>query len=146
MENPPRLITHMLAESSSRPVSQRVVIAVERRVFLKRRWRAQAPDGSDFGFDLEHRLVDGCVVYQTEDVDYVVEQLPEIVYNIPFENPAHAAEVAWKVGNLHLPAEILEDRILVLHDEAMTQLLARENWQFSEPSVLFRPLKAMAHT
>jgi urease accessory protein UreE len=53
--------------------------------------------------------------------------------------------VAWKTGNLHLPAQILDDSILVLHDEAMAQLLQREGWKFSEPEVLFTPMKAIAH-
>ena len=72
-------------------------------------------------------------------------QLPETVYQIFFASPAHAALVSWKTGNLHLPVQILEDSILVLHDEAMTQLLIREGWIFTEPEVVFTPMKAMAH-
>ena len=36
--------------------------------------------------------------------------------------------------------------MLVLHDPAMAQLLEREGWSFSEPVVVFRPMKAIAHT
>jgi urease accessory protein len=104
-----------------------------------------AEDGVEFGFDLESRLLDGCVIFQQDGKDYLVRQLPETVYEVPFENPSHAALVAWKVGNLHLPAEILPDRLRVLHDEAMKNLLDREGWAFAEPDVLFQPLKAMAH-
>ena len=139
------LITHMLALNSDRPRAELVVLAVERRQFLKRRWRGVAEDGTEFGFDLESRLADGCVIFQQDGKDYLVRQLPETVYEVPFENPSHAALVAWKVGNLHLPAEILPDRLRVLHDEAMKSLLDREGWVFAEPVVLFQPLKAMAH-
>jgi urease accessory protein UreE len=45
-----------------------------------------------------------------------------------------------------MPAQILDDAILVLHDDAMAQLLQREGWAFSEPEVLFTPMKAVAHT
>ncbi len=140
------LIQRMLAETSALPPERQIVLAVERRLFLKRRWRAHAEDGTEFGFDLETRLMDGCVIFHKNGSDYLVHQLPETVYRIPFETPAHAALVAWKTGNLHLPAQILDDAILVLHDEAMTQLLAREGWLFSEPEVVFTPMKTIAHS
>jgi urease accessory protein len=84
-------------------------------------------------------------VFQQDGKDYIVRQLPETVYEVPFESPAHAALVAWKTGNLHLPAQIFDGFLRVLHDEAMKNLLDREGWAFTEPTVLFQPLKAMAH-
>ncbi len=139
------LIQHALAPASVLPAEMRVTLAAERRQFLKRRWRGVAGDGTEFGFDLETRLTDGCVIFQQNGIDYVVRQLPEKVYELSLESSAQAALVAWKVGNLHLPAEILADSIRVLHDEAMTQLLEREGWAYTEPEVLFTPMKAMAH-
>ena len=139
------LIQHLLAEKSDLPPELQVVLTAERRQFLKRRWRGVAEDGTEFGFDLESRLTDGGVIFQAEGKDYIVRQLPEMVYQVECRDPAQAALVGWKVGNLHLPAQILDDAILVLHDEAMAQLLEREGWEFSEPKVIFTPMKAMAH-
>jgi urease accessory protein len=139
------LVTRLLESASPRPPEAQRVLAAERRQFLKRRWRGTAEDGTEFGFDLESRLVDGGVIHRRDDIDYVVRQLPETVYQIPFDNPSHAALVGWKVGNLHLPAEVFDGFIRVLHDDAMKQLLDREGWPHSEPVVLFQPLKAMAH-
>jgi urease accessory protein len=143
---PMHLIQRMLAETSALPPERQIVLAVERRLFLKRRWRFHAEDGTEFGFDLETRLIDGCVIFHKDGSDYLVRQLPETVYQIPFESATHAALVAWKTGNLHLPAQLLDDAILVLHDEAMTQLLERESWRFSEPEVVFTPMKTIAHS
>ena len=140
-----QLIHRMLSEKSALPADRQVTLSAERRNFLKRRWRGIAEDGSEFGFDLENRLVDGCVIFHRDGRDYIVRQLPERVYEIPFLSPDHAALVAWKVGNLHLPAQIHPDRIHVLHDEARAQLLLRENWDHREPEVLFTPMKAVAH-
>lgn len=140
------LIQRLLFRESNLPPERWVTLCAERRQFLKRRWRGIAEDGTEFGFDLEDRLADGGVIFQQDGMDYIVRQLPEVVYRIPFASPAQAALVAWKAGNLHLPAQILEDAILVLHDEAMAQLLEREGWDFSEPEVVFTPMKAMAHT
>jgi urease accessory protein len=44
-----------------------------------------------------------------------------------------------------MPAQILSDCIRILHDDAMKQLLEREEWPFTEPEVVFTPMKAMAH-
>jgi len=139
------VIQHALAPASDLPSERQISLTAERRQFLKRRWRGIAEDGTEFGFDLDVRLTDGCVIFQQAGNDYIVRQLPETVYEVTFETPAQAALVAWKVGNLHLPAQILDHSIRVLHDEAMTQLLAREGWHYSEPLVLFTPMKAMAH-
>ena len=139
------IITRMLEAASSRPPGEQVVLSAERRQFLKRRWRGVAEDGTEFGFDLETRLTDGCVVFQQNGNDYIVRQLPEAVYEVSFESPAHAALVAWKTGNLHLPAQIFDGFLRVLHDEAMKNLLDREGWAYTEPTVIFQPLKAMAH-
>ena len=139
------LIESMIAVKSDKPPENRIELAIERRKFLKRRWRATASDGTDFSFDLESRLTDGCVIYQDGNTDYIVRQLPEKVYEVAFTNPAEGALIGWKVGNLHLPAQIMEGSLRILHDDAMKQLLAREGWPFTEPEVLFTPMKAMAH-
>jgi len=139
------LIESMIAVKSDKPAENCIELAIERRKFLKRRWRATASDGTDFGFDLESRLTDGCVIYQDGNTDYIVRQLPENVYEVAFTSPAEGALIGWKVGNLHLPAQIMEGSLRILHDDAMKQLLAREGWPFTEPEVLFTPMKAMAH-
>ena len=139
------VIRHMLAGSSALPPQNQVVLAAERRQFLKRRWRGTADDGTEFGFDLDARLSDGCVILHEEGKDYIVRQLPEVVFEIPITSPDQAALVGWKAGNLHMPAQILPDCIRVLHDEAMKQLLEREGWAYTEPEVVFTPMKAMAH-
>jgi urease accessory protein len=136
----------MLARASELPTDSRIVLRAERRQFLKRRWRGTADDGTEFGFDLEERLIDGCVIHRRDGIDYIVRQLPETVYRIPLENPSQAALVAWKTGNLHMPAQIDDDAMLVLHDDAMRQLIEREGWPFTEPEVVFTPLKAVPHT
>lgn len=139
------LIQNALAPASVLSADKQVVLAAERRQFLQRRWRGIADDGTEFGFDLETRLTDGCVILQENGKDYIVRQLPEKVYEIALTSSDQAALVAWKVGNLHMPAQILPGFIRILHDEAMTHLLQREGWDFTEPEVIFTPMKAMAH-
>jgi urease accessory protein len=139
------LVQRMVAESSHRPESQRVHLTAERRLFLKRRWRAVAEDGTEFGFDLESRLKSGCVIHRSESVDYVVSQEAELVYEVSLEDPAHAALVGWMIGNLHLPVEITGSSVRALHDPAMLQLCEREGWTATERTVVFNPLRVTAH-
>lgn len=139
------LIKQMLAEASELPVDRQIILPVERRQFLKRRWRFTAVDGTEFGFDLVSRLTNGCVIHHEDGIDYVVRQLPELVYQVPLRSPEEAAMIGWKTGNLHLPTQITYDAMLVLHDPAFLNLLTREGWPYSEVEVIFQPMKAMAH-
>jgi urease accessory protein len=138
-------IQRMLFPESELPPERQVILPAERRQFLKRKWQGTAVDGTMFDFDLAERLSDGCVILRSGGRDYVIRQSAETVYRIPFESPAHAARVAWRAGNLHLPTEILEDAILTLHDDMMGEVLRREGWKFDEPQVVFKPMKAEAH-
>jgi urease accessory protein len=140
------VIHRMLAPFSVLPSHQQIVLPAERRQFLKRRWRGRAEDGTEFGFDLEERLVDGGLIHRQDGMDYVVRQLPETVFRVSLVNPAQAALVAWKTGNLHMPVQIGEGEMFVLHDDAMRQMLERERWAYEEVEVLFSPLRAMPHT
>ena len=139
------LVLRMVAEQCDRPESEQVRLVAERRMFLKRRWRGVAEDGTEFGFDLESRLKNGGVIHREAHADYVVWQEPELVYELHFETPSHAALVGWKVGNLHLPVEVTGTSIRVVHDPAMLQLCEREGWALSESTVVFNPLRVTAH-
>jgi urease accessory protein len=139
------VIQKPLALTSALSPEKQIILTAERRQFLKRRWRGTAEDGTEFGFDLESRLTDGCLIFQKNGADYIVCQLPETVYEVSLNSPAQAALIAWKVGNLHMPVQILDSAIRVLHDEAMAQLLEREGWSYTEAEVIFTPMKAIAH-
>jgi urease accessory protein len=137
------LVPHALIGLAPRPTT--IPLNAERRLFLKRRWRGVAADGTEFGFDLESRLAHGDLIYQTEAADYIIFQEPEQVYEIGFHTPAQAALIGWKIGNLHLPVQILETVIRVVHDPAVQQLSEREGWMLAESSVIFNPLRVSAH-
>ena len=104
------LIERMLAPVSSNPPEDRLELAVERRKFLKRRWRGTAPDGTEFGFDLESRLVDGCVIFQENGIDYIVRQLPEACLRNPFFRP-RASIAHWLEGRQPPPPRPSDEKI-----------------------------------
>lgn len=139
------LVQRLVAEQSDRPEAEQIRLVAERRMFLKRRWRGIAEDGTEFGFDLESRLKNGGVIHREERADYVVWQEPELIYEVQLETPSQAALVGWKVGNLHLPVEVTGSTVRVVHDPAMRQLCEREGWALNESTVVFNPLRVTAH-
>ncbi len=139
------LVHRMLADASDRPVAERIPLAVERRLFLKRRWRGVAADGLEFGFDLESRLRHGGVIHRSESADYIVLQEPETVYQLSPTDTDQAALMGWKIGNLHLGIQVIDGFIRAVRDSAVQQLCEREGWPLQEASVVFNPLPVSAH-
>lgn len=121
-----------------------VSLNVERRVLAKRRWRGQAEDGTDFGFDLVVPLSNGICFHAEGDKNYVIDQKPEVVFRIPFPDQREAAHRAWQVGNLHFPAQFLESYLLVEGDLAVRLMLERNQIPFEEGMEVFQPVIAAA--
>lgn len=119
-----------------------VSLNVERRVLAKRRWRGQAEDGTDFGFDLVVPLSNGICFHAEGDKNYVIDQKPEVVFRVPFPDQREAAHRAWQVGNLHFPAQFLESYLLVEGDHAVRLMLERNQIPFEEGMEVFQPVLA----
>ncbi len=103
-----------------------VAIPADRRQIAKRRWRATADDGAEFGFELETPLQHGDPVWTDANARYVVRQRPEPVLEIALDGaPAAAAVVGWAVGNLHATIDARPTRMLVPDEPGMRQSLDR---------------------
>ena len=121
----------------------RLALSVDRLTLQKRRWRGHAVDGAEFGFDLEHALADGDVFFQSAAAVYHLAQRPEPVLEIPLgADPAAAAQLGWRLGNLHFPLALAEDKnvALAVDDPAVRQMLAREHLTFTPAERVFRPI------
>jgi urease accessory protein len=116
-------------------------LRVPRETLAKRRWRAAADGGVEFGFDLEHPLGDGEVFHQTETAIYVIEQLPEPVLELSLPaDPGAGARLGWMVGNLHFPIEVVPGALRLVDDPALRQLCEREHLAFTACERVFHPL------
>ena len=122
-----------------------VALTVERRVLAKRRWRGQAEDGTDFGFDLEAPLRHGVCFHSEEGRNYVIAQKPEEVFRVPCPNQREAAHRAWQVGNLHFPAQFTQTYLLVEGDLAVRHMLDRNQIPFEESFEVFQPVMAASN-
>jgi urease accessory protein len=119
----------------------KVLLTVDRHTLAKRRWRASADDGREFGFDLDEPLRDGAPFFQSEAASYVISQQPEPIFEITPASPRDAARIGWLIGNLHFSLEISGDVIRVPNDSALRQMLEREHIVFVEASRVFHPYR-----
>lgn len=116
-----------------------IALKVDRRKLAKRRWRGQADDGADFGFDLEHPLADGHAFHESESSIYRIEQEAENVLKIPFIEAKQAAYYGWMVGNMHFSAAFEDDCVIAEDDPAVRQMLDRNHIAYQETTAVFRP-------
>jgi urease accessory protein len=119
-----------------------VAVKVSRQMLAKRRWRARAQDGMDFGFELDAPLKHAECIFQNSKAAYVIEQDPERVLLVRFGTCKEAAMLAWQIGNLHFPIAVMDGGLLVEDDVAIRQMLERQQIPFTEVEEVFRPLRA----
>ena len=136
------IIIKKLHSHSLDKAEEGISLSVERRVLAKRRWRGQALDGTDFGFDLEMPLRNGVCFYTEENRSYVIVQKPESVFRVAYSNQKEAAHLAWQVGNLHFPAQFKDTYLMVEGDLAVRLMLERNNIPFQESTEVFQPIVA----
>ena len=139
-----QLITHHL---HGIPESKKKIqLPIDRRKLAKRRFRATATDGTDFGFDLTHPLKHETPFHETDDSVYLIAQEPEAVLRIPIKDAEQAALYGWMVGNMHFPAAFETGAILAEDDPAVRQMLERSEIRFEEATAIFQPpSNASAH-
>lgn len=122
------------------PALPKIPVPTERRTLAKRLWRGTAADGTEFGFQLESPLAPGDIVFATATAQYVIQQLPEPLLEIPLPASVDdAAAFGWAVGNLHFPIEAQPTRLLAPDDIALRQSLARAGIPFQPCEEVFRP-------
>lgn len=69
----------------------------------------------------------------------------EELYEVMPKNRMHLVELAWHLGNRHLPAEIEEGRILILRDHVIRDMLTGLGASVREVLEPFHPLRGAYH-
>jgi urease accessory protein len=122
------------------PTLPEIAVRAERARIAKRRWRATAEDGAEFGFELADPLKDGDTVFQTTQARYVVRQPAEPVVEVSLAlAPSAAAGIGWAIGNLHLELMAEPTRLLAPDEPAVRRLLTRLQVPFTPTTAVFRP-------
>jgi urease accessory protein len=137
------LITDSIPEPN--PTGTLVPISVSRGDLAKRRWRAVAEDGREFGFDLTHPLHNGDYVFAEGSTSYQLQQRPEPVLQVKLGTPDESARLGWTLGNLHFPVEVGSDYVRTIDDPATRQALDRAHIHYHAVEAVFLPLAAVPH-
>jgi urease accessory protein len=69
----------------------------------------------------------------------------ELLYEVTPRDSLHLVELAWHLGNRHLPAQIEEARILILRDHVIRDMLTGLGATVREISEPFHPLRGAYH-
>ena len=78
-----------------------------------------------------------------ETIEVIAAEEP--LYAVTPRSALHLVELAWHLGNRHLPAQIEEARILILRDHVIRDMLERLGASVREVSEPFHPLRGAYH-
>ena len=68
-----------------------------------------------------------------------VQAAPEDLYEVTGRDPQHLLSLAWQIGNRHLPAQIVEDHILIRRDHVIADMLTGLGAKVEEVIAPFNP-------
>jgi urease accessory protein len=90
-----------------------------------RRKRLATDAGREFLLHLPDAVVlhDGAVLPLSDGTRVKVRAAPEPLLAVRAASPAQLVQLAWHLGNRHLPAELHADRILIRHDHVIERML-----------------------
>lgn len=136
------LVRGPLEDVSARERS--IPLVIDREHLAKLRWRGEAEDGREFGFDLDEPLKNGTVFWRDSKGVYRICQSPEPVLVVNAIGRQRAAELAWSIGNLHQVAEIRKSHLVVPDDSTLRRLFQSMGVTYREDVRVFEPLRATA--
>lgn len=91
----------------------------------RRRFRYRAQGGTEFLLDLPRATVlqqgEGLALDDGRIV--AVDAAPEALTLVTAADAASLIRLAWHIGNRHLPAQLMADRILIREDQVITEML-----------------------
>lgn len=90
-------------------------------------------------------LEEGDALVREEGGLVEVKAAEEELYEVCGRSPAHLSELAWHLGNRHLPARIETDRIYILRDHVIAAMLEGLGAAVREMRGPFAPLRGAYH-
>jgi len=121
-----------------------VLDADERHI---RRKRITLANGEDILVDFEkpvHLEQGDRLVLEDGRVARVVAAEEDLM-QVTARGPQHLVELAWHIGNRHLPAQIMEDRILLRRDRIIRAMLEQLGATVSDVTEPFAPAHGAYH-
>ncbi|MCO6179220.1 MULTISPECIES: urease accessory protein UreE [Ciceribacter] len=141
-----RITTYLSAGTSAALPIGTVVLAHDERHL--RRKLLHLTDGDMVMLDLKEPVVfgdgDRLVLDNGDQVE--IRAAKEPLYEIVPRDPLHLAELAWHLGNRHMSAQIEADRILILRDRVIREMIELLGARVVEIVEAFQPMRGAYHT
>ena len=145
-ESMQRVTSFIPAGEASGAVAGRVELTHDGRHL--RRKALKLEDGSSVMLDLKEAVLfatgDQLVLEDGSAIEIVAA--PEELYEIHAHDNLHLIQLAWHLGNRHLPAQIEEGRILILRDHVIRQMLEGLGAHVHEVVEPFQPVRGAYHS
>ena len=121
--------------------TRRAVLAHDDRHL--RRKAIALTDGTRILVDLPETVVlgDGDLLLLEDGSEVRVEAATENLHEVRAMDARHLAELAWHIGNRHLPAAIAADRILILRDHVVRAMLEGLGARVADVTAPFVPTR-----
>lgn len=140
-----RVVSHHHAGHHHATPSDAVVLAHDERHL--RRKVLTLSNGEEVLVDLREAMAfhhgDVLVLEDGRMVEVVAAE--EQLYEVRGENRLHLMELAWHLGNRHLPTQIDESKIVILRDHVIKAMLEGLGAKVTEISGPFQPLRGAYH-
>ncbi|HEX2020248.1 MAG TPA: urease accessory protein UreE [Aurantimonas sp.] len=107
-----------------------------------RRRMAMVTDGGiAFLLDLPEAMLlrDGDAIALDDGRLVAVRARPEELYEVSGRDSRHLLALAWQIGNRHLPAQFVDDRILIRRDTVIREMLEGLGARVAEAEAAFDP-------
>ncbi|RCL01120.1 MAG: urease accessory protein [Candidatus Tokpelaia sp. JSC188] len=104
-------------------------------------------NGDTIMLDLQKavQLTEGDILATDSGEHFRVSAALERLYEIKGKDTLHLLELAWHLGNRHLAVEIFPDRILLLYDHIIGNMLETLGATLQEIKAPFQPLHGAYH-
>ncbi|MCF1448496.1 urease accessory protein UreE [Agrobacterium vitis] len=141
-----RVISYLPASDALDPAVSTVVLAHDMRHL--RRKLLHLADGEMVMLDLKEAVLfaDGDRLVLDNGDQIAVKAADERLYAIEPRDGQHLLELAWHLGNRHLPAQIELDRILIGRDPVIRAMLEGLGATVSEVVEPFQPVRGAYHS
>ncbi|MCM2398681.1 urease accessory protein UreE [Rhizobium sp. S95] len=142
-----RHVTSILpAGSGDVTISGRLALAHDERHL--RRKLLHLEDGDMVMLDLKEPvlLAHGDLLILDDGTAVEVAAVEEKLFEITARDPRHLIELAWHLGNRHLSAQIEEERILILRDHVIRDMLVGLGATVTDITERFQPARGAYHS
>ena len=141
-----RVTTYLPAGTSDETIAGSVTLAHDGRHL--RRKLLHLEDGDMVMLDLKQPvlLAHGDLLLLDDGNAIEVRAAEEKLFEITPRDRLHLVELAWHLGNRHLPAQIEEERILILRDHVIRDMLTGLGATVTEVTERFQPMRGAYHS